>query len=200
MGGEVEERYLTLRNFTQILEKYISRIWSCFNYYISKTSLQVILLLHHRHKVLNYALSMEQDQISSNVDCSFNSCRYLAKARQQRFTKCHLSGLTVISAVTSRCRLYNSVANPNYSWYLFRDANILRDAEVVYEVVTSFTFITDASMPHDALKRAIWSLVYEFTWWLYDNERSRTSPNSSRENSLAEDEKLRTCHLAWRLP
>ena len=139
--GEVEERYLTLRNFTQILEKYISRIWSCFNYYISKTSLQVILLLHHRHKVLDYALSMEQDQISSNVDCSFNSCRCLAKARQQRFTKCYLSGLTVILAVTSRCRLYNSVANPNYSRYLFRDANILRDAEVVYEVVISFTFI-----------------------------------------------------------
>ena len=128
----------------------------------------MILLLHHRHKVLNYALSMEQDQISSNVDCSFrgsfNSRRCLAKARQQRFTKCYLSGLAVISAVISRCRLYNSVANPNYSRSLFRDANILRDAEVVYEVVISFTFITDASMPLDSLKRAIWSLVYEFTW------------------------------------
>ena len=38
------------------------------------------------------------------------------------------SGTTVIS----RCRLCNSVTEPNYSRNLFRDPNILRNAEAVY--------------------------------------------------------------------
>ena len=58
-----------------------------------------------------------------------------------------LSGSTVIS----RCRLCNSVADPNYSRNLFRDANILRNAEAVY----GGTFPQDTNLPHLACRACV---------------------------------------------
>ena len=58
-----------------------------------------------------------------------------------------LSGSTVIS----RCRLCNSVADPNYSRNLFRDANILRNAEAVY----GREFPRDTNLPHLACRACV---------------------------------------------
>lgn len=58
-----------------------------------------------------------------------------------------LSGSTVIS----RCRLCNSVADPNYSRNLFRDANILRNAEAVY----GGKFPQDINLPHLACRACV---------------------------------------------
>ena len=58
-----------------------------------------------------------------------------------------LSGSTVIS----RCRLCDSVADPNYSRNLFRDANILRNAEAVY----CGKLPQDTNLPHLACRACV---------------------------------------------
>ena len=59
-----------------------------------------------------------------------------------------LSGSTVIS----RCRLCDySVADPNYSRNLFRDANILRNAEAVY----GGKLPQDTNLPHLACRACV---------------------------------------------
>ena len=58
-----------------------------------------------------------------------------------------LSGSTVIS----RCRICDSVADPNYSRNLFRDANILRNAEAVY----GGKLPQDTNLPHLACRACV---------------------------------------------
>ncbi len=69
-----------------------------------------------------------------------------SKGTPKKFYK-KLPGSTVIS----RCRLCNSVADPNYSRNLFRDANILHNAEAVY----GGKLVEDVNLPHLACRACV---------------------------------------------